>query len=179
MPYKSQIHIYTGNGKGKTTAALGQGLRASGAGYRVTMMCFLKNDKSSEFYALKNFCLDFEILSARKCTRNFYWMLNEDEKQEVNNETREAFKLVKDIVEGIKCDMIIMDEIMAVLNYHIISIEEILGICNLCRKNRIDLIMTGRNLPQRLLDAADLVSSINEVKHPINKGVTARKGIEY
>ena len=153
------IQIYTGNGKGKTTASIGQGVRAAGRGFKVYMVQFLKGTPTGELESLKKID-NFKVFRFEE-KRDFVWNLNEEE-----------------IVENKECDLLIMDEIMGVLKNGFLSVEDIIEIINR-NKHDIEIIMTGRDVPKELADRADLITEMNMVKHYYEKGVPAREGIEY
>jgi cob(I)alamin adenosyltransferase len=173
-----RIHVYTGSGKGKTTAALGQAIRSLGAGLLVTMVNFLKND-SSEFKTLNCLAPEFQYIIANQETRGFYWELTEEQKAATRQDCQAAWKKVKDIVNQHQSDMLILDEIMAVIEYGIIPVEVVTAIIQQCRHSHIELVLTGRNAPAEIIREADLVTEMREIKHPLAKGITARPGIEY
>jgi len=173
------VHIYTGEGKGKTTAAIGLGIRCLGAGLRVNMVSFLKNPGSSEFCALSRIAPQFQIIIANQKPRGFYWKLSPAEKTEILKDYQTAYAQILEMITQQACEVLILDEIMAVLKYGIFSVESILLIIQQCRERHIELILTGRNAPIAVLDAADLVTEMKEIKHPMANGTRARKGIEY
>ncbi len=167
--------IYTGDGKGKTTAALGQGLRAVGSGLKVYMVQFLKGGKTGELNSVKNL-ENFTIFRFEK-PRDFVWNLKEDEIEELKKEIKKGYDFILKALENKECDMLIIDEIMAVLSYKFLSIEEALEIVN--KMDNTEIIMTGRNAPKELIEKADLVTEMKMIKHYFNKGIKARKGIEF
>lgn len=171
------IQIYTGNGKGKTTAALGQGLRAVGCGLKVFMIQFLKSSDTGELHSCEKFDGNFKIFRFQK-EWGFFWQLSEEQKQELKNEIDEALKFVQKVMLEQQCDILILDEVMGALNNKLIE-EQVL--CDLIRSKpkSMELILTGRNAPDSIIALADYVSEIGCVKHPMEKGIAARKGIEY
>ena len=167
--------IYTGDGKGKTTAALGQGLRAVGSGLKVYMIQFLKGGKTGELKSIEKL-ENFKIFRFEK-PRDFVWNLKEDEIEELKKEIKEGYDFILKVLENKECDMLIIDEIMAVLAYKFLSIEEALEIIN--KMGNTEIIMTGRNAPKELIEKADLVTEMKMIKHYFDKGIKARKGIEF
>ena len=167
--------IYTGDGKGKTTAALGQGLRAVGSGLKVYMVQFLKGGKTGELNSVKNL-ENFTIFRFEK-PRDFVWNLKEDEIEELKKDIKKGYNFILKALENKECDMLIIDEIMAVLSYKFLSIEEALEIVN--KMENTEIIMTGRNEPKELIKKADLVTEMKMIKHYFEKGIKARKGIEF
>ena len=171
------VQIYTGNGKGKTTAAIGQGIRAYGNGLKVIMVQFLKSGKTGELNTMDELGENFEIFRFEK-KRGFVWTLTEEEKLEVKKEVKVAYDFILDVIENCKCDMLIIDEIMGVLKNEFLSIEDVLNI-NKKKPKNMELIMTGRNVPEEIVDKANLVTEMKEIKHYYKEGVPARKGVEF
>ncbi|MDQ0150454.1 cob(I)alamin adenosyltransferase [Eubacterium multiforme] len=171
------VQIYTGNGKGKTTAAIGQGMRAYGNGLNVIMVQFLKSGETGELKTVDELGSNFQIFRFEK-RRGFVWNLSEEEKEEVKKEVKVAYNFILSILEDEKCDVLIIDEVMGVLKNKFLTVEEVLEIINKKPKN-VELIMTGRNVPEEILERANLVTEMREVKHYFKEGVKARKGIEF
>lgn len=169
------IQVYTGNGKGKTTAALGQGFRSAGRGLEVKMVQFLKSGATGELESVKKHD-NFQIYRFEK-ERTFFWLLNDAEKAELQEEINEALAFVKKIVENNECDILILDEIMGSISNKLIKVDELLKILALKPKT-MEIIMTGRNVPDQIIEAADLVTEMKEIKHYFNAGVSSRVGIE-
>jgi len=174
-----RIHVYTGSGKGKTTAAIGQAIRCLGAGLQITMVNFFKNADSSEFQMLNRLAPEFQYIIANQEPRGFYWELSEDQKAASWQDYQAAWEKVQELVNQHQCDLLILDEIMAVIEYGIIPIEAVTSAMQQCRHNHIELILTGRNAPVEVIQEADLVTEMKEIKHPLAKGIKARQGIEY
>lgn len=171
------IEIYTGDGKGKTTAALGLGMRAAGNKMTVYMVQFLKGGETGELTSIKKLEPYFKVFRFEK-KRDFFWNLNNEEKEELRSEIRKAYDFCMDVLKNQKCDILIMDEIMGVLGNKLLSEEDILKLMELKPKN-VELVLTGRNVPLNIVNKADLVTEMKLVKHYFEKGVAARKGIEY
>jgi cob(I)alamin adenosyltransferase len=174
---KGLIHIYTGDGKGKTTAAIGLGVRACGQGMRVLMVQFLKGMPTGEMYSLKNLEPGF-ILHRGTGTSKFTWQMTEEEKAQAAREQYEIFEFGVRAAENGECDMLIMDEVLGALSAGMIDIESLLKFIS-SKPEKLELVLTGRNAPPELTTAADYVSEILAVKHPARKGINARKGIEF
>lgn len=173
---KGLIHIYTGNGKGKTTAALGQGLRTAGGGYKVLMVQFLKGDDTGEIYSIEKLAPDFQLIRFA-AMKKFYFQLTDDEKLQVQQSVREGLKVIKKQLEEENYNLIIMDEIMAVLYNKIVDLDEVLTILR-NKPEHVEMVLTGRNAPEALINMADYVTEMGMIKHPFEKGIYARKGIE-
>jgi cob(I)alamin adenosyltransferase len=174
---KGLIQVYTGIGKGKTTAALGQSLRSAGSGLKVYMVQFLKTDDTGELNSVKRLYPEFQIFRFEK-PRGFFWTLNDTEKAVLKKEIEEAFKFCKKTVSENSCDILILDEVMGALQNKLLSVNEILALIK-NKPEKIEIIMTGRNVPEEIVDAADLITEMREVKHYYKQGIPARKGIEY
>lgn len=170
------IHIYCGDGKGKTTAAVGLALRAVGQGMRVHFMQFLKGSETGEINLLKN----ISGISVERCDRNygFYNTMSEKDKLEIvcchNKMMSKAIELAKN--EFI--EMLIMDEFNAAYNYGLVDKKTAENFI-INKPERLELIITGRNPDEKFIKRADYISCISAVKHPYEKGIIARKGIEY
>lgn len=174
---KGYIQIYTGNGKGKTTAAVGLATRAAGNKYRVCMVQFLKSGVTGELQSAKLMAPYFTIHRFEK-PRGFFWNLNEQEKLELKEDIQEAYKFcLKQLEEG-TCDILIMDEIMGTLSNGLVTEEQILDLMNK-KPDNVELIMTGRDVPEAIMNKANLVTEMRDLKHYFNEGVPARKGIEF
>ncbi|MCL5407248.1 MAG: cob(I)yrinic acid a,c-diamide adenosyltransferase [Patescibacteria group bacterium] len=171
----NMIHIYTGEGKGKTTAALGLALRALGAGKKVAIIQFLKKPNTSEYKAIKKFKLPILIQSFGI---GFYKILGDNQPPEEHKKAaQKGLKKAKQIIEKGDYDLIILDEINVALDYDLITLEEVIEIIGLNKK--AELILTGRNAHPKLIKMAELVSVIKKNKHYFDQGLNARKGIEY
>lgn len=170
------IHIYCGNGKGKTTAALGLALRAAGSGMRVHFVQLLKGNPTSE---LKSLALIPNISVARS-EKNFGFTFNmtDESKQQLIAVHNELLLEAERLMNSGKIDLLIIDEFNAAYEYSLI--DRALGERIVLRKpENVELVITGRNPAREFTDIADYVSEINPVKHPYENGVKARKGIEF
>ena len=170
------VHIYTGNGKGKTTAAVGLGMRAWGRGMKVLMVQFLKGMESGELITINRLDSNFTV-NPGKALGKFTWEMNEEELREAAVLQKQQFDYVLKEMKSDKWDVLILDEIMAAITTGMIALEDVLELIN-SKPERLEIVMTGRNAPDRLIELADYVSDIQEVKHPLKKGIAARRGIE-
>lgn len=173
---KGLVHIYTGNGKGKTTAAIGLGVRAYGRGFRVLMVQFLKGTETGELIALKQFEPNF-ILKRGKPVNKFTWNMNEQEKIEARGAMTELFKYAEEASGSGNWEMLILDEIIGSITTGFVELQEVLAFIK-NKPEKLEVVLTGRNAPKELIELADYVSEINPVKHPMEKGINARIGIE-
>ena len=180
------IFVFTGNGKGKTTAAIGQAVRAIGQGKKALMVQFIKSPKwpSGEEKVIQELSPRFKLV---KGGEGFVGMLGDKLPREVHRRAaRKTLSIAKKELASGKFDLIILDEIIVALSLKLIPLKEIL---DLCKKtpNKIDLVLTGRGAPKSLIRAADLVTEFKEVKHYFarnklahyQKKVLAEKGREY
>lgn len=163
------IQVYIGEGKGKTTASIGLSIRAAGHGFNVLFMQFLKDDSSGEISVLRSIS-GIEVIH---CPVNygFTFQMTEDQKKET---TLEYDKMLDKAIEA-DVFLIVLDEAIHALNAGLINQEKLE---RLLHKN-CEIVLTGRNAPEWLTDRADYVSDIQKIKHPYDKRVQARVGIEF
>jgi cob(I)alamin adenosyltransferase len=170
---KGLIQIYTGNGKGKTTAALGLALRAAGRDKRILIVQFMKKWDYGELHSIKNIP---QITIKTFGTKDFVY---KGKAKEIDfQEARRAFtEGVEGAFSGVY-DIVIFDELNVVLDFALLEIEEVINFLK-SKPEGVEIIITGRNAPAELIELADLVTEMQEIKHPFQKGVNARIGIEY
>lgn len=171
---KGYVHCYTGNGKGKTTAAIGLAIRAAGWGRHSVIIQFLKGQKSGEHIALKRFNDLIAIESYG--SKHFYIPGNDD--TEHKTLVHKAYKRCMEVLGDSSYDIIICDEILTACNCGLLSREEIISLIH-AKPHNTELVLTGRNLPKKLYTYCDLITEMKEIKHYYTSGVGARKGIEY
>ncbi len=172
------LYIFTGDGKGKTTAALGQALRSVGDGKKVLMIQFIKGPwPSGEDESHKKLLPDFEL---RKRGKGFVGILNDKlPREEHERAAQDALsELIAETQSG-KWDIVIADEINNAIDLSLITEYDALKLARLGREKKVDLIFTGRGAKQKLINEADLVSEIKDIKHPFYEGKKARRAIEY
>lgn len=174
---KGYIQVYTGNGKGKTTAAVGLGVRAAGNKYTVYMIQFLKGGKTGELESIKALHPYFQIFRFEK-SRGFFWTLSEEQKSELKEEIQNGYHFALEALKENKCDVLILDEVMGAISNKLITEEQILALID-AKPENVELIMTGRNVPESVMEKAHLVTEMKDVKHYFGEGVPAREGIEY
>jgi cob(I)alamin adenosyltransferase len=173
---KGLILVNTGNGKGKTTAALGMALRAWGQGMRVLIIQFIKGGwKYGELKAAEKLTPDFEI---RQMGEGFIKGEDDSSLDEHCLAARQALETAKREIAAGKHDLIVLDEVLYAINYGLVKLEDVLEILNQ-KPEKLHLVLTGRNAPPQIIERADLVTEMREVKHPFTQGVAAQKGIEY
>ncbi|MDP3763015.1 MAG: cob(I)yrinic acid a,c-diamide adenosyltransferase [bacterium] len=169
--------VVTGNGKGKTTSALGQAFRSAGDGKRVLMLQFIKGPWKSGEDNKEIWPRGFEL---RKGGLGFVGILGDKLPRGEHEKT--AQKTLEEALSEFKSgkwNMIILDEVNVALSLSLIKLEKVLDFCREASEKKVDVILTGRDAPKELIEIADVVSEIQEVKHIFNEGKKARKGIEY
>ena len=170
---KGLIQVYTGDGKGKTTAAMGLAVRALGNNFKVKILQFFKSELSGEVAPLKN--LGAEVILCNGQDKPT-WTMNAEEEKTLVYDTKSAWEIFKQTVNSQEYDLIILDEANHALNREYIAKEEVLGVFSKPLKSEV--VFTGRNAPGWLLEKADLVTEMKMHKHPFQQGIPARKGIE-
>lgn len=169
------VHVYTGNGKGKTTAALGLALRAVGHGFKVFMLQFMKGSKRyGEVLAAEKYLPGLTLVQTGMET----FVDREHPSPEDVAMARHGLSLAKKIVADGLYDLVILDEINVAVDYKLIPLEEVLEMV----KNKppeLELVLTGRYAPKEIIELGDIVSNVTMVKEPYSGGVNARRGIEF
>ncbi|MBD7912995.1 MULTISPECIES: cob(I)yrinic acid a,c-diamide adenosyltransferase [Clostridium] len=169
------VHIYCGEGKGKTTTSIGLSVRAAGNGMKVIFTQFLKNNDSSELKILNS----IENIDLIPCEESFGFFFNMTDEQKV--EAKKVYSsLLTSVLKKSKeadYDMLVLDEIMAAYNYNLVDRDELIEFLK-NKPEKLEVVMTGRNPDEKLIELADYVSNIQKIKHPYDKGIFARKGIE-
>lgn len=169
------VHIYCGDGKGKTTAAIGLAVRAAGAGMKVCFCQLMKTADSSELEPLSS--IKGIELRLPKNEFGFTWNMSEEEKKilsELNNQVLE--ELIVSISEN-EYEVVVLDEIMSAYNNNLINKERVLYMLD--NHEGVELVLTGRNPEKEVSERADYVSEMRKICHPYEKGVSSRLGIEY
>jgi cob(I)alamin adenosyltransferase len=171
---KGLVQVYTGNGKGKTTAAFGQALRAVGQGYRVCVIQFMKGRKYGEFLATEKHLPNLTIHLAGLDS----FVMRENPAPLDIELARQGFELARRAIAEGDYDMLILDEINVAADFGLIPLGDVIDLI----KNKpasLDLILTGRYAPSEIIAIADTVSEINEIRHHYHAGVKERAGIEF
>ena len=171
--HKGLIHVYTGDGKGKTTAAIGLGIRAVGAGLRVHMIQFMKGRRYSELDALEK----IPGFTVRQFGRDEFVSKKKPEQIDIDL-AQQGLAYARDILRKNEYDVVILDEINVAVDYHLLSVADVLDLIAM-KPDTMELILTGRYAPPEVAQRADLVSEVLEIKHPYHKGVPCRKGIDW
>jgi cob(I)alamin adenosyltransferase len=173
-PQRRLIQVYTGSGKGKTTAALGQAIRACGHGFSVLMIQFMKKHPHSGENLASRWIPGFSLVQSGTSEFVKKDRIREKDRKEARSGMETALRAV---TEG-RVDMIILDEIATAVEYGLVDVDDVLEVIR-TNPGSIEWILTGRNAHPDLIAAADLVSEIREVKHPFAMGIGPREGIEY
>lgn len=174
MPDTGKIHIYYGCGKGKTTAAIGQAVRAAGSGLKVLVVQFLKDNCSGERKILERIP-DITCFHGKDQVK-FVSRMNEEEKRNLKEYNENIMDEIGKVCDFF--DMVILDEILCAVWLKVLN-EDILLQFLERKKEGIEIILTGHEATEKVLKIADYVTEIRKIKHPFDKGVKARKGIEY
>ncbi len=169
--------VVTGNGKGKTTSALGQALRVVGEGGKAIMYQFIKGPwKSGEDESMKRLMPEFEIIKGGK---GFVGILGDPYPRSVHiKAAEETWSTAKKAIESKKYQLVVLDEINVAIKLGLLKVGPVFSFLKKYR-GIVNIMVTGRDAHDKLIELADLVSEVKEIKHPFNKGVGARKGIEY
>lgn len=172
------IHIYTGEGKGKTTAAIGLAVRASGHGRRVLFVQFFKEDgaNSGEKEVFRRHIPQIELI--RSNIRHPIFTKEKADRTAIEKAVSQTYEIVKRKTKEGSIDLLVLDEINSVINGGWLSLEELLGFLE-DRPDGLEVALTGRDAPVELVKIADYVTEMLKIKHPFDIGVKARKGIEY
>lgn len=170
---KGLVHIYCGDGKGKTTAAMGLAVRAAGNGLKVLILQFLKDGRTGELASFEK--LENVTVIRGKGIMKFTFKMNEEEKTEAFQVHTENLQKVIDTAENY--NMVILDEAVGACGCGLLDKQMLLHFLD-NRPEGLEVVLTGRNPAQELLDRADYISEIKKIRHPYDEGIQARKGIE-
>ena len=172
---RGSIIVLTGNGKGKTTSALGMAMRAVGHGFRVAVLQFIKGDwPYGEKAAARRLAPELELMALG---RGFVHVDPENPNPEDVKAAQEAWETCKEKILSGRYFMVVLDEICNAIAYGLLDVDEVVEILKK-RPPELHVVLTGRGAHPKLLELADLVTEMREVKHPFREGVTSRKGIE-
>lgn len=169
------VHVYYGSGKGKTSAAIGLGIRGLGNGLKVCMVQFLKTKPTGELEVLKRLKPEFSVFRLESA-KGFFNELSKNQRNILKEEVEQEFELARKLC--FQCDILILDEILGAVENGLLKIEDIKDFIKAKPKN-LELVLTGRKMPAEIEDCIHYISEIVSQKHPGDFGISARKGIEF
>ena len=171
------VIVYTGKGKGKTTAALGMALRAVGYNHKICMIQFIKGSwHYGEMTSSKRLEPEFELTAIGK---GFVGIM--DDKNPIEDHKKisdEALRIAKEKIRSEKYDIIILDEINYAINLNLVKLEDVLDLIKI-KPPKLNLVLTGNYARDEIIEVADLVTEMREIKHPFKAGIRAKKGIDF
>ena len=169
--------VYTGKGKGKTTAALGIALRATGYKKKICMIQFIKGSwHYGEMESSKRLEPEFEMVAIGK---GFVGIIDDKSPKEDHQEiAKEAIRISNEKIQSGKYDIVILDEINYAVNLNLISLDDVLDLIK-SKPENVDLVLTGNYAKEEVIEVADLVTEMKEIKHPFQKGIKAKEGIDF
>ena len=170
------IHLYTGDGKGKTTAAIGLAVRAAGAGMKVVFAQFMKGRDTSELNSLSG----IEGIAIVRNNTDLGWF-KKDNAEQIKEYTRvhnDILDEIETLIMNSQCDVLILDEVTYPYNYGIIDKERLEALIEDGTEN-IEVVLTGRDAPDFMSEHADYITNMQKIKHPYDQGISARIGIEF
>ena len=170
------IHLYTGDGKGKTTAAIGLAVRAAGAGMKVVFAQFMKGRDTSELNSLSS----IEGITIVRNNTDLGWYKKDDPEQakEYTKVHNEILDEIETLIMNRQCDVLILDEVTYPYNYGIIDKERLENLIEDGPED-MEIVLTGRDAPDFMSESADYITNMQKIKHPYDKGIDAREGIEF
>ena len=172
---KGLVHVYTGCGKGKTTCSLGLALRALGWGKRVCMVQFIKGWQKTGEMQFARGCEGFDLIQTNLCdTLN----ITKSFAEAAGPACREALERAGEIIRSGKYDLVILDEVNGAADMGFVSPEEIVALIK-GKPDALELVLTGRNAKAEVMEAADYVTEMTPIKHPYDRGIKARKGVDF
>ena len=171
------VIVYTGNGKGKTTAALGLAIRAVGYEHKVCMLQFIKGSwHYGEMDSSKKLEPNFELIAIGK---GFVGILDDNSPREEHEKyAAEALRICREKINSGTYNVVILDEVNYAINLGLIDVQEIIKLIKE-KPSNLDLVLTGRDVKEEIVELADLVTEMKEIKHPFKSGIKAKKGIDF
>ena len=173
---KGLIHIYCGDGKGKSTAAIGLAVRAAGRGFKVFIIQFLKDQKTGELVSMAKIP-EISVLRGQDYGAAFTWQMTDQQKEKCRLQHNEMLKQGITAAKNGQVDVLILDEVIAAYNLNLVD-HKLLTDFLTTKPENLEVILTGRDPAPELAAMADYVSEIKKIKHPFDQGIKARKGIE-
>ena len=174
MSQQNLIHMYYGDGKGKTTCSIGLAIRAAGSGMKVLFVQFMKGRDTSELRILENL-ENIQIFRNHK-DLGFLNTMTLEQQESMKQMHQTTLEQVASIIERGDCDLLVLDELLSAYEYHLIDRDFILKILD---ERKAEIVVTGVNRIEEILDKADYVTNFKMEKHPYTKGIMARRGIEF
>ena len=166
------VQIYTGGGKGKTTAAIGLAVRAAGHNFKIAIIHFMKIWNYGEVKSLEKLGIDLFRYGTTE-------LIDPKNPSPIDfDEANKAIEKAEELIERGNYDILILDEINVTIDFNLIPLKRVVDLIDK-KPDNLELVLTGRNCPEELIERADLVSRIDEIKHPFQKGLKVRKGIEF
>jgi len=177
MESNGLIIIYTGGGKGKTTAALGIALRAAGYNHKICMIQFIKGSwHYGEMDSSKRLEPEFELVAVGK---GFVGLIDDiSSRQEHENIAKEAIRISKERIQSEKYDVVILDEINYAIDLGLVDVNDVIDLIK-SKPTKLNLVLTGNHAKKEIIEMADLVTEMKEIKHPFKSGIKAKKGIDF
>ena len=177
MSEKGLVIVYTGNGKGKTTAALGLAIRAIGYEHKVCMLQFIKGSwHYGEMDSSRKLEPNFELIAIGK---GFVGILDDNSPREEHEKyAAEALRICREKINSGNYNVVILDEVNYAINLGLIDVQEIIKLIKE-KPSNLDLVLTGRDVKEEIVELADLVTEMKEIKHPFKSGIKAKKGIDF
>jgi len=174
---KGLVIVYTGGGKGKTTAALGIVLRAVGYKYNVCMIQFIKGSwHYGELDSFKRLEPEFELIPAGK---GFVGIIDDKSPKEEHKQiANQAIEMSREKIQSGKYDVVILDEINYAINLELVEAKDVIDLIK-SKPESVNLVLTGNHARKEIIDLADLVTEMKEIKHPFQQGIKAKKGIDF
>lgn len=173
---KGLIHIYCGDGKGKTTAAMGLAIRAAGREKKVFITQFLKSGKSGELVSLDKLKENITFLPGKPVNK-FVWNMNDEEKAEAKKEHTLRFREIIDEIKREQYDLLILDELIGTINNGFVDLNEVIEFLK-SKPKTLEVVMTGRKPDEKLIEVSNYVTEMKCIKHPFEEGIPSRIGIE-
>ena len=177
MSQKGLVIVYTGGGKGKTSAALGLVLRAVGYNHKVCMIQFVKGTwHYGELDSAKRLAPEFELITAGK---GFVGILDDKSPREVHvKAANDTLEISKEKIMSGNFDVVILDEINYALQLKLLNLDDVIDLIK-SKPSELDLVLTGNHASKEVIELADLVTEMKEIKHPFKSGIKAKKGIDF
>jgi cob(I)alamin adenosyltransferase len=175
---KGLIYIITGDGKGKTTAAMGLALRAAGHNQKVLIIQFIKDGKwnSGEIKYIEKHIPEIDVYTLGE---GFVGIIDDKKSKKLHaKKAIEAFAKMNQLMQQGEYDILILDEINVAINLKLLNIDEVINFLKQ-KPKKLHVVLTGRSAPKKLINLADMVSEVKKIKHPFDKGILAQKGIDF